>query len=294
MDIRAQITNTIISMLEQGSTDKWERPWKSVAAKGLPRNYTTGRAYTGVNVLLLWCAAQERGYGRNEWMTYNQAQQIGAKVRAGAKGVMGIFYKMVERKKGDAGDGEDDAKQGGMMPMLKPFWVFNVAEIEGLPAQEAPMNTAFNPAEEGEFILAASGADIRHGGNRAYYSPGLDFIQLPEKAQFANEADYYATGFHELIHWTGNAGRLGREYGKKFGDDAYAFEELVAELGASFLMADLGMHEATIQGHANYVDHWLKVLKADKGAIFTAAKAASAAHALIVSQTGQEGDEAGA
>lgn len=291
MDIRSEITNTIIAMLEKGAGE-WKCPWQSVAARGMPRNFTTSRAYTGVNVLLLWNAAQQRGYERNEWLTFNQARDIGAKVRKGAKGVMCIFYKMVERNsKSEAGEAEGDE---GMVPMLKPFWVFNVADVEGLPEQPAPVLREFQAIEEGEFILKASGAQIQHGGNRACYSPAADLIRLPHPDQFKAPVNYYAVALHELAHWTGHESRLAREYGKRFGDEAYAFEELVAELGSAFVMADLGLNQYSLEGHASYVQSWLNVLKNDKSAIFTAAKAASAAHALIVSHAGRKGEEAGA
>ena len=214
-------------------------------------------------------------------------------MRKGAKGVMCIFYKRVERTAKSDAKGDEDG-EGGMVPMLKPFWVFNVADIDGLPEQTAAVLGEFQPVEEGEFILKASGAHIEHGGNRASYSPAADMIRLPQPEQFKSPANYYATALHELVHWTGHESRLSREYGKRFGDEAYAFEELVAELGSAFVLADLGLSQYSIEGHASYLQSWLKVLKSDKTAIFTAAKHASAAHALIVSHAGHEGEEAGA
>ncbi len=293
MDIRSAITNTIIDMLEQGIAGEWQRPWASVAASGMPMNYTSGRRYTGVNVLLLWHAARQRGFAHNEWLTFKQAQEIGASVRKGAKGVMCIFYKLAERrsKAGASEDGEDDGKP---VPILKPFWLFNVADIDGLPEREqSAAGKAFASIAEAEAILQASGAHIEHGGNSAFYCAGPDRICLPPREQFKTPAGYYATAIHELIHWTGHKSRLAREFGKRFGDDAYAFEELVAELGSAFVMADLGLTDYTLQGHANYLAHWLRVLKNDKNAIFTAAKHASAAHALILSHTADD-DQASA
>lgn len=284
MNIRTEITNTIIAMLEQG-VGQWERPWQKVAVRGMPRNFTSGRAYSGVNVLLLWNAAQSRGFERNEWLTFKQAQEIGAKVRKGAKGVMCIFYKTMERSDAADVEGDDEARS---VPMLKPFWLFNVADIDGLPEQPAPQAANSQPLEQGEFILQATGARIEHGGNRACYSIAADMIQLPRPEQFKTPANYYGTALHELVHWTGHPDRLAREYGKLFGDEAYAFEELVAELGSAFLCADLGLTDYTLDGHASYLQSWLKVLKNDKSAIFTAAKHASAAHALIVSHKGYE------
>jgi len=280
MDIRVEITNTIIDMIEKGA-GKWERPWSQVAVHGMPKNFSTNRAYTGVNVLLFWLAAQTRGYERNEWLTFKQAQEIGAKVRKGAKGVMGIFYKMVERTSKNA---EESAEAGDdrLIPLLKPFWVFNVADIDNLPLQPESTTACFDAIEEAEQILKKSGAVIQHGGNRACYSPSMDMIRLPQPMQFKTPADYYGVALHELTHWTGHDSRLAREFGMRFGDEAYAFEELVAELGSAFVMSDLGLMQNTLDGHASYAQSWLKVLKNDKTAIFTAAKHASNAYQLIM------------
>lgn len=281
MDIRADITNTIITMLEQGAGD-WQRPWTATGVKGLPRNFESGRAYTGVNVLLFWHAAKTRGYERNEWLTFRQAQAIGASVRKGAKGVMGMFYKTVECQR-DGADADEGEEGGRRVPMLKPFWVFNVADIENLPAQpEAqPAAKAFEPVASAEQLLNASGATIISGGDRACYSVDADTVRMPARERFSKAADYYATATHELVHWTGHPERLARTIGKRFGDQAYAFEELVAELGSAFICADVGLDDYTLQGHANYLGDWLRVLRADKTAIFTAARHASAAHAYI-------------
>lgn len=283
MDLRKEITDRIIAKLEEGAGE-WVKPWSGVGINGMPKNYSTGRAYSGVNVLLLWTAAQERGFDRNQWLTFKQAQELGAKVRKGAKGVMCIFYSMVERK----GRGSDiDADEAGKpMPVLKPFWVFNVAEIDGLPAAAEPTTKEeFTPIEAAERLLKDSGAMIRHGGNRAFYSVAGDAIDLPERERFASAEDYYATALHELTHWTGHHSRLNREFGKRFGDAAYAFEELVAELGSAFVMGELGLM-GTMDGHASYLQAWLQVLKADKTAIFTAAKHASAAYSAILRTDG--------
>jgi len=289
MDIRAEITNTIVNMLEQG-TGEWERPWTTLGVKGLPRNFESGRAYTGVNVLLFWHAAKTRGYERNEWLTFRQAQSVGGNVRKGAKGVMGMFYKTVECQN-EAGDGAEMEEGGRRIPMLKPFWVFNVADIENLPASAVPQPATpakvFEPVEAAEQLLRASGAQILVGGDRACYTVASDTVRMPGRERFAKAADYYAIAAHELVHWTGHPERLARTFGKRFGDQAYAFEELVAELGSAFVCADVGLEDYTLHGHANYLGSWLRVLRADKTAIFTAARHASAAHALITSLTAQ-------
>lgn len=285
MCIREQVTQTIINMIEEG-VGKWDQPWRKLGACGMPSNYATGRRYSGVNVLLLWFAAQERGYSLNQWMTFNQANKLGAKVRKGAKGVMCIFYKLVERS--EPHDSSETEGDGRSIPLLKPFWLFNVADIEGLPKEAVPVDARVNCVDEGELILQASGATLQHGGDVACYVPSMDLIRLPAAEQFKSVEDYYATAMHELIHWTGGASRLNRAFGKRFGDDAYAFEELVAELGAAFVLSDLGMAEYSLPGHASYLAHWLKVLRSDKNAIFTAAKHATAAYQLIMGRAGRD------
>lgn len=276
MDIREQITNAIIARLEQGA-GRWRKPWSTPQPLGLPRNYKTRQAYSGVNILLLWLAAEERGYEQNTWLTFNQALAIGAKVRRAAKGVLCIFYKLAELKNREP----DSDEQTRCVPLMKPFWLFNTEDIEGLPATAAAAAAPFAPIEAAEQLLQACGARIEHVGGRALYDRAADAIRLPVRERFARPVDYYATALHELTHWTGHAERLNRDFGQRFGDEAYAFEELVAELGSSFLLADLGLTEYTLADHASYLDGWLRTLKRDKTAIFTAAKHASAAHEFI-------------
>ncbi|MES8151650.1 zincin-like metallopeptidase domain-containing protein [Cutibacterium acnes] len=288
MDIRQEITNAIIRMIEEGAK-KWQQPWQALAEQGLPSNYATGRTYSGVNVLLLWHAASSRGYERNEWLTYKQAQDLNAQVKKGAKGVMCVFFKMVQR----ASQANDEADAGAeFVPMLKPFWVFNVADIENLPEHPVVGRPAFEPISEAERILAASGACIIHGGNRAFFRVATDEIVLPKPEAFKAPANYYATALHELTHWTGHESRLARTFGKRFGDDAYAFEELVAELGSAFVMSHLGLHDATLELHASYVDSWLSVLRRDKNAILTASRHANAAYQFILERAGIQAADA--
>lgn len=283
MCLREQVTQSILSRIEQG-VGQWQAPWRMAARRGMPTNHLTGHRYSGINVLLLWLAAEERGCERNEWLTFKQAQELGASVRKGSKGVLCMLYKSVAKPGGDEVEGEADAPKG-VVPMLKPFWLFNVADVDGLPKGNAAAAQTVACNEAGEALLVASGATVLHGGNAACYSTAQDLIRIPNKAQFSRLEDYYATALHELVHWTGAESRLNRSFGKRFGDDAYAFEELVAELGSAFLMADLGMSEATIQGHADYLGHWVKVLAKDKNAIFSAAKHASAAHQYLMQAT---------
>jgi antirestriction protein ArdC len=270
-DLYAEVTNKILAALEKGVAP-WIKPWNSGAPAGgaLPYNYLTGRPYRGINVPLLWAS----GYESNAWMTYKQAQAIGAHVRRGEKGSMIVFFKPIRISDANA-TGE---KVERTIPMLRAFTVFNIAQIDGLPEAVAPAPVASNfPAAD----VTLAQARLVHGGNRAFYSPVADFIQMPHKSQFVSEADYYSTALHELTHWTGHASRCAREFGKRFGDHAYACEELVAEMGAAFLCAQHGI-EGKLQ-HAEYMQSWINALKADKRAIITAASAAQKA-ADFVSQ----------
>ena len=286
MDIRQQITDAIIHMIEEGAK-KWQRPWQALAEQGLPSNYATGHAYSGFNVLLLWHAAAERGYTRQEWLTFKQAQDLGGQVRKGAKGVLCAFFKMSPHGAGNNQGDDGTTPSAGFVPMLKPFWVFNVADVDNLPEQPTVELPAFSAIEEAERILQGSGANIIHGGNKAFFRPGTNDVHLPHPSAFKTPANYYAVGLHELTHWSGDAARLARTFGKRFGDEAYAFEELVAELGSAFLMAHLGLQDTTLELHASYLDSWLKVLRRDKTAIFTASRHASAAYQFIVDASGR-------
>ena len=277
-----------------------------MAASGQVRPLrATGQPYRGINVLLLWIEAQASGFVSPSWMTYRQAQAMGAQVRKGEKAVLCAHFerKAARETEGDADDSRADraaqgaetgetseTRRGGFL-MCMPFWVFNVAQIDGLPADllgtAEQVRPEFDPVEAAEQVLQASGAVIRHGFDGAFYQPGRDEICMPERARFHSAAEYYATGVHELTHWTGHESRLNRTFGKRFGDDAYAFEELVAELGAAYTMGALGLVDTVIEGHAAYLDHWLKVLKSDKTAIFTAAKQAGLAHEFIMNKAEQ-------
>jgi antirestriction protein ArdC len=280
-DIYAEVTQKIIAQVEAGAPP-WIRPWSATGAAtgGMPTNYATGRAYRGINVMLLWAT----GYTDQRWLTYKQAQAIGANVRKGEHGTMIVFFKQWTLR--DANAPDPDAAER-TVPMLRSFVVFNVAQIDNLPEQVAPAEPPAITFERAATMEAL--AIIGHGGDRAFYAPSRDMIQLPHLAQFASEADYHATALHELTHWTGHGSRCAREFGKRFGDDAYAVEELVAEIGAAYLCADAGIAYQT--QHASYVDHWLKVLRADKRAILHAASKAQAAADYVMAKIGAEAAE---
>lgn len=218
MDIRQAITDKIIAMLEKGGNEARTR-WTKAAQGGFPRNGTTGDTYKGVNVLILWDEAIERGYSSNVWMTYKQAEGIGAQVRKGEKAVMCAYFEMVKRKGGEADQAQGEDGKNGFFPMCKPFWLFNVAQIDGLPESfTAPAETTgkFNPIEDAEKLLTASGATINHGFDGAFYASSKDQICLPARERFTSPENYYAAALHELTHWTGHESRLNRQFGKRF------------------------------------------------------------------------------
>lgn len=282
-----EVTAKIIAQLEAGIFP-WVQPWSSAGAvPGLPRNAVTGRAYSGVNVLILWGAVIERSFPSQDWLTFKQALAAGGCVRKGETGET-IFYAArftpdSSKANGAAGSGATEGPSGSGepqqgIPFLKRFTVFNIAQCEGLPqrlaADPAPLPERQLVADA-ESLIAASGADFRIGGARAFYSPDADFVQVPPQPAFTAQIDYYRTALHELGHWTGHPSRLARTYGKRFGDSAYAREELCAELASAFLCAALGI-VPTVR-HADYLGNWLSVLREDSRAIFKAASHATKA-----------------
>lgn len=280
MDINQIITDKIISLLERGTIKTGAR-WTGGKSTGLPVNAKTGEPYHGINVLVLWAEMADKCYASSQWLTYKQAVDLGANVRKGEKSVLCVYYRTVGKH--DASKAEDEQES---YFLAKPFWLFNIAQIDGLPADlaiatQATPSREFHSHHEAEQILVNSKASIHYGFDSAYYSPSSDKIFLPTRERFTSESNFYATALHELTHWTGNETRLNRSFGKRFGDDAYAFEELVAELGAAFTVGQLGMIDATIETHADYVQSWIKVLRKDKMAIFTAASQAAKASDFI-------------
>lgn len=281
MDINQVITDKIISLLERGTINTGAR-WTGSKTTGLPINAKTGEPYHGINVLVLWAEMADKSYLSSQWLTYKQAADMGANVRKGEKSVLCVYYRTVGKRDASKANAEQETYF-----MAKPFWLFNVAQIDGLPADLAiaPVTAPsqeFNSHQEAEQLLINSKASIHYGFDSAYYAPSADRICLPNRERFTSQSNFYATALHELTHWTGNEARLNRSFGKRFGDDAYAFEELVAELGAAFTVGRLGMIDAMIETHADYVQSWIKVLKDDKKAIFTAASQAAKASDFIL------------
>jgi antirestriction protein ArdC len=283
-DLYAEVTNRIVSALEAGVTP-WIRPW-SVDFDPTPINAVSRRSYRGINTVLLTLEAQSRGYGRNAWMTYRQAMELGARVRRGESGTTAIFYKLHEFSLSTTVEQIEDEKKSKVISFLRWYTVFNVAQIDGLPERLKVRETltTWNPQDAAESILQESGARICHGGAEAYYSPPDDRIQLPERGHFESGSAYYATALHELVHWSGHPKRLNRSLGRRFGEAAYAMEELIAEMGSAFLCA--GCYLEGQLRHANYIGNWLQVLKSDKRAVFAAAAKAQQAVDFIESVCG--------
>lgn len=278
-DIHQHITNQIITSIEQGAGD-FQLPWHQGGGMvSRPTNIASKKAYRGVNIVALWAASHTNGFSSGIWGTYRQWSEAGAQVRKGEKSSYVVFYKELEYVRAE--DGSDAESETRLFARATP--VFAAEQVEGFNAEPASDRPEIEPIDAAEAFVRATGATIAHGGTRAYYRPSTDSIQLPDRSAFVGTAtstakeSYYSTLLHELTHWTSPEQRCNRTLGKRFGDDAYAVEELVAELGAAFLCAELGITLEPRLDHAQYLTSWLSVLKADKKAIFAAASAASKA-----------------
>lgn len=279
-DVYERVTNQIVTSLQQGVMP-WRKPWNAEHAAGRITRPLRGNLipYRGINVLMLWSEAVEKGYAAPIWMTFKQALELGGHVRKGERGTTVVYASSISRIETDTENGDDCERD---IPFLKAYTVFNVEQIEGLPAQfHAP---AEPPAEgiaritQAEAFVSATRADVRHGGGQALYNMSDDLVRMPPFESFRDAESYYATLIHELTHWTRHPARLNREFGRKrFGDAGYAMEELVAELGSAFLCADLDLEPQPRDDHAAYIASWLTALKDDKRAIFTAASQAQRA-----------------
>jgi antirestriction protein ArdC len=275
-DLYAETTARIIAALEQGAAP-WVKPWFT-GIDTLPMNASSRRLYRGINALLLGIEASTHGYPLNRWLTYRQALELGGQVRKGEHGTIVVLWRLrrVAATSDVYPEPEVQDLHERVIPLLRAFTVFNLAQVEGVPAPlQAVQQHSWEPEARAEELLLMSGATIRHGGSRAFFRPGDDEIHLPPPRAFPDAGRYYATALHELTHWTSQPGRCNRQLGQRFGDDAYAAEELIAEMGAAFLCA-----HCRIDGelhHAGYLASWLKVLRTDKRAIFVAATRAQQA-----------------
>lgn len=275
-DVYSRVTDSIIAAIEKGASAKdWRMPWHvDAAASFSPASINGLKPYRGINTLVLWSAAQRQGYDSALWGTYDAWQSIGGQVRKGSKGELVCYWGSYLKDEG----GEEDGKRMGLF--CKGYTVFNIAQVDGdlgKLRKKTELTPKWERIEHAEDWFSRTGAKILHGGNRAFYTSGEDYVRMPHREQFDEADAYYSTLAHECGHWTGHKDRLDRKFGKRFGDDAYAVEELVAELTAAYTMANLRLSNEPRQDHAQYLDSWLKVLKADKRALFTAASAAQKA-----------------
>ena len=294
-DLYQSVTDSIIAQLEAGRVP-WVQPWgrpETTSPLGMPTNADTGREYSGINILLLWASAIDTRRTTQIWLTYKQAQKLGAQVRKGESGTT-VCYADTFIPKAEKQRAIESGTSPQAIGFLKRYTVFNADQCEGLDPSffdgAAPL-----PEREGvpiaEDLIAATGADFRIGGDRAFYVPSEDFIQVPHQSAFFEQINYYRTCFHELGHWTGHESRLDRDLKGHKGTKLYAKEELVAEMTTAFICASLGI-VPTVR-HADYIGSWLTVLKDDKRFVFKAASLASkAADYILKFQTPEQAQSA--
>jgi antirestriction protein ArdC len=278
-DVYTRVTSGIIEQLEAG-VRPWLKPWNAEFAAGRitrPLRHN-GQKYNGINILMLWASAELQGFGCPFWLTFQQAKELGGHVKKGEHGSPVVYANTF--KKTETTDAGEEVEQE--IPFLKEYTVFNAEQCEDLPAHfyqlAEPPKEKIEHVEHAERFFASTNADIRYGGDRAYYAIEADYVRMPPFEMFRDGESHAATLAHEITHWTRHSSRLKREFGrKKWGDEGYAMEELVAELGSAFLCADLHITPEIREDHAAYIDNWLKVLKSDKRAVFSAASHASKA-----------------
>ncbi|WP_178306585.1 ArdC family protein [Vibrio algicola] len=274
LDFHQEITNQIIEALEAG-VKPWVCPWNTTRSTSLPYNGSTGKPYSGMNIMLLWTASSKRRFSSPTWFTFKQATALGGKVRKGEKGTRIFFYSKVEKK--DEQTGEEKT-----YPVIKTYIVFNADQVDSISSESVLHHSREACDMPFDQFLKSTGADIVENGIKAFYRSSTDQIVLPFRDRFTNFVDFEATALHELTHWTGHKSRCDRKLGNVFGSKDYAQEELVAELGSAFLMAELGI-SGEVQ-HESYIANWLTALKNDKRYIFKAASMANKAYSYIMEQ----------
>ena len=275
-DLYKEVSDKIAAQIEAGlaTGNAWRLPWRRIGLGGRAVNAVSGHVYRGVNTVMLWAAADENGYSSSRWATFKQWSEKGAHVRKGEKGSQIVFFKTLDVPN------RSNPAETVSIPFLRATHVFNVAQVEGFEDKAATITDKTNPIEAADAFVAKSGADIRHGSDQAYYRPSTDEIVMPFRGQFIGDADmatqrYYSTLLHELTHWTGHKSRLDRL--NNYVGEGLAMEELIAELGAAFLCADLGVSNEPRDDHGHYLASWLRAIKSDPRAFFKAASAAEKA-----------------
>jgi len=289
-DIYQRVTDQVVAAIEAG-TESLKLPWRTSGGfPSSPINAVTKRPYRGINVLILWATAEARGYQSGKWATFKQWQELGAQVKKGEKSAHVVFWKFLERDGSSSEDGE--TKKNDRIPMAKDYFIFNVEQVEGYQPTEEPKLSKAERIEHADAFFHGLGIVPENGGNSAYYVKGEDAIYMPAIEAFKESLYYYSVLSHESTHWTGAKHRLNRDLQGRFGSDTYAMEELIAELGAAFLCAQLGLPTDPRKDHAPYISTWLKVLKSDKRAIFTAAAKAQEAVDWMIREQQQEAEKA--
>ena len=280
-DIYEKITAEIIEAIETGC-GKFELPWHSFGI--LPTNASNNRRYRGVNILALWAVASRRGYKTNLWATYQQWHELGAQVRKGEKSATVVFWKFYGEDRESEDDATPEANENGRRCFARAYHVFNADQVDGFTISELPVLPEAQRVDRAEDFFRNTGIKIVEKGARACYDPQADEIHMPAFALFKKADYFYSTLAHESVHATGSPARCNRQLGNRFGSELYAAEELVAELGSAFLSAELQLETEPRIDNAPYVENWLKVLKSDKRAIFTAASKAQQAVDWLLNQ----------
>ena len=288
--IYEEVTERIIDSLETGVIP-WARPWEA-SQYGEYRNAITNRPYRGLNIMLLNLVGMMKGFVDPRWLTYRNAEKLGGHIKKGEKGVGIVFWKFLPVKEQQdidlVPDGDDNDKK--VIPFARMYTVFNVEQCEDLDLQSLEVSVDFKDTENQEAEKILSLPTMKQGGGEAYYSKSRDFIAMPIREAFENLDLYYSTAYHEIVHWTGHPDRLQRQFGKRFGDQDYAFEELVAEIGAAFLGASTGIPFEKMR-HPGYINSWLRILKQDNRAIFSAAAKAQTAADFVLDKAGLTAEE---
>lgn len=281
IDIYQEITDNIISSLEQGDIPPWVKPWSTLPGESaLPSNFASHKNYRGINVMALWASQQLSGYDSNQWVTYKQASEKGLQVRKGEHGSHVIFWKFLKK--------EDSKGKEEKFPMARTYTVFNVEQCDGYEPPESIPDPVWDKDKEIESRIKELDVNLEIKGASACFIPSQDVIKIPSAGRFDRGEDYYATLLHELTHWTGHKSRLDRPFNGAFGSPDYAREELVAELGAAFLSAHYKL-DGKLQ-HEEYISNWLSILQGDKKAIIRASSLAQLACDYILDR---EGDSIG-
>lgn len=247
----------IIALMKEHGTN-WAKPWTGI---GGVHNAKSKKPYRGSNIFWLSLSAHAQGFEGNEWATFKQWKELGATVKKGSKATPIFFFSVLERDNKETGEKD---KFG----FWKSYSVFNAAQVEGY--ETAKPATQFDAIKAAESYVANSGAEIRNGGDRAYYHPIGDYIGMPPREAFESGTGYYSTLLHELTHWTGHKSRCDRDLTGGFGSENYAKEELIAECGAALLCMQLGVEKQATPEHAKYLNNWIQAIGNDYKVIFTA------------------------